>query len=62
MAVVECARYPLYVAHSKGRPDISLCRITLIWYIDQESHSEIIFSIHRQWASGPLSSGLYISV
>ena len=47
--------YPLYVAHSKWRPDISLCRITLIWFIDQESHSEIVFSIHRQWTSGPVS-------
>ena len=44
IAIVECARYPLCVAHSKWRPDISLCRITLIWFIDQESHSEIVFS------------------
>ena len=56
LAVVECSRYPLYVARSKWHSDI--CRSTLIWFIDQESHSEIVFSAQ----SVDLSSSLLLSL
>ena len=64
MAVVECTRYALYVAHSKWHSDISLCKRTLIWFIDQESHSEIAFSAKAVvlWSSLFLSLLVYTQV
>ena len=61
LAVVECTRYLLYVAHNKWHSDISLCKRTLIWFIDQEAHSEIVFSAQTVdlWSSLLLSLVVY---